>query len=83
MNFALAVVNRVAAEVAGAVLCGMAFVGDLLVAAVDELWAITDGLGVAISIGTGSLGLGAVMAGVVVGGVGEVEAEAVARGDGS
>ncbi len=54
MDFALAIVNRVAAEVAGAVLCGMAVIGDLLVAAVDGLWAIFDRFVFALSIGTGS-----------------------------
>ncbi len=80
MGFALAVVNRVAAEVAGAVLCGMAVVGDLLVAAVDGLWAIVDGFVFALFIGTGSSGLGAVAAAGIAGKDGEVEVEAVAKG---
>lgn len=54
LDFALADVGKVAAEVVGVVCCGLAVPEDVIVAMMDGLPAMVDELMVSLLIGTGS-----------------------------
>ena len=54
LDFALADVDEVAAEIVGVVCCGLAVFEDVVVAMMDGLLAIVDQLIFSLLIGTGS-----------------------------